>query len=690
MYHNKSLITKTLYHLSPTLAVLLILVLLILISLSIWYYLNKRNTFLSLTQKFSDYIYDYALAVSEIGDAEVSSIIGTFQYDSVMVPLSQSDATGTAVSNFEWNTNTEAFLELIMIIQRCVMRSCQPKSVHYRNEVIWKMATHFISQVQARLPTTPQYHAFPWGENWYQFSITYPRFLVIVAYMQVRLFNQEVDKGLYRTLSLYIQNYFKNPEDARSGIQSMGWNRPGPNSIMMAVPYIGGHLLLKDFSREDNIFKYIDNYLTLDFVQSGEGLYPDYGFVFHGELRAYGYIYSSYQDFVLVSKFLGKTDYLKLTNIFEIFEHPTIKRHFSGWFTRASSVWSSSTGGKLGFYAVDSICAVIAKTEDWMIEFNGQRKDLCYYESDQSNFTWGQIWIGARVFYTNTFDRKWYRDLVPYYPGVISYNNRVVEFKSTTLTTTTFLPSHASSMIASMSDAVAIRNEYNIIYSNYSLEVIEMTLVTKDGIHSFYEIVPDVNDHTAHPLTVSLNLGTHEAGKTSGGSLGAYYSFVDSHTYVYEQSPDNKKPNIYLVDLKHPDTGFGISCLQIKPRLSSIDGKMKARFGYSTVRGSSVNTVAIAPTIDFICADGYTLHYDKKHPHYLWLYHQDYVAVTKLMNPKLYENSISIPSMLLSQKFGTTFRLSEDIVKFGSDYRGPTHNRHQMIVRDIKIPSVFD
>lgn len=686
MYHNKSLVTKTLYYLTPTFTAILLIIIVLLLSILAYYYIQKQNNFLSMTQRFSEYIYEYALDRSGISDAEVSSIISTFQFDSVMVPLSKTDATGTQVSNYDWNTNSEAFLDLIMIVQRIVVRSCQPDSIHYKNEVIWKMARHFISQVQARLPTKPKHHTFPWGENWYQFSISYPLFLVIVAYMQVRLFKTEVDKGIYRTLSLYIQNYFETPKDDRSGIISIGWTRDGPNAIMMAVPYIGGHLLLKDFDKKNNITKYINRYISLDFVTSGEGLYGDYGFVFHTVLRAYGYIYSSYHDIVLVSKFLEKTDYLKLTHVFERFEHPTIKRHFSAWFTRTDSVMSSATGGKLGFYVIDSICAVIAKTEDWMVEFNGQRETLCYYEADQNNYTWGQIWIGARVFFTENSDRKWYRDLVTYYPGVISFDNRVVEFKSLTSTTQTFMPSKGISLIVSMEDAVAIRNEYSIVYSSYTLDVIELTLLTKEGIHSYYEITPEIATHTAAPLTVSLNLGTFEAGKKAGGSLGEYYSFVDSHTYVYAESPDNTKADIIVVPLKHPDTGFGMSCLQIRPKLYSVRGAMRASFGYSTVRGSSVNSVAVQPSINFIRADGYTLHCDPKYPNFLWLYHGDEVVVTRQMNQKLYESSISISSTMLSQKFGKNFKIKEDMVLFGSDYRGPTNDRFQMLISGVTAP----
>lgn len=683
MYHNKSFVTKTLYYLTPTFTAILIIVLVLFLGLFLWYYINKKNTFLTMTQRFSDYIYDYALARSGISDAEVSSIISTFQFDSVMVPLAKSDATGAEVSNYEWNTNSEAFLDLIMIVQRIVVRSCQPDSIHYKSEVIWNMARHFISQVQARLPTKPKHKTFPWGENWYQFSISYPLFLVIVAYLQVRLFRTNVDKGIYRTLSLYIQNYFESPNDDRSGIRSMGWERDGPNAIMMAVPYIGGHLLLKDLDKKNNIYKYIERYISLEFVTSGEGLYADYGFVFHSVLRAYGYVYSSYHDIVLISKFLEKKDYLKLTHVFETFEHPTIQRHFSAWFTRSDSLMSSTFRGKLGFYVVDSICAVIAKTDDWMIGFNGQRESLCYYESDQNNYTWGQIWIGGRVFLTNKSDKKWYRALVTYYPGVISYDNNVVEFKSLTATTQTFMPSKGITMILSMPEAVAMRNEYAIVYGNYTLDVVEMTLVTKEGIHSFYEITPEIAAHTAAPLTVSLNLGTHEVGKQSGGSLGKYYSFTDSHTYVYTDSPDNTPADIRVVALKHPETGFGLSCLQIRPKLYSTRGEMRASFGYSTVRGSEVNSVAVQPTINFIRADGYTLHYDSK---YLWLYSGDKVAVTRQMNQKQYESSISIPAPMITQKFGKDFRIAEDMVLFGSDYRGPTNDRFQMLIHDVSVP----
>lgn len=186
-------------------------------------------------------------------------------------------------------------------------------------------------------------------------------------------------------------------------------------------------------------------------------------------------------------------------------------------------------------------------------------------------------------------------------------------------------------------------------------------------------------------------MGTYETGKKSGGSLGEYYSFVDSHTYVYAETPDNRKADIQVVTLKHPHTGFGMSCLQIKPKLYTVNGVQRASFGYTTVRGGShVNSMTALPSINFIRADGYTLHYDTEYPDYLWLYKGSEVVVTRQMNQNQYESSISIPSPMILKKFGRSFTVSNDFVLFGSDYRGPTHNRYQMKISDISVPERFD
>lgn len=642
MYHNQSVLRKATYFTGPTMLVVLISVLVA----GVYYYIKYRreiiNKIITDRDRFGRFIYDYSVAISENRDEVIDLTIKSFKWDKNILGVNAVDAAGVAIPDYTWYSHSEAFLAVIIKIQDAVVRTSNKESRHYKNEVIWSMAVFFVQQVSAQLPNEIRSFSLPWGTNWYQFSITYPRFLTILSYLYEDLYGKPNDY-LRRTLSVYISTFFTPPPTV-SGAISMGWSRDGANAIMMAVPYIGGKLLMKTHNENDTIVKYAKNYVSLDEVTTGEGLYPDLGFVFHTSLRAYGYIYSSYEDFKLLSQFFYKS-VDRLEKIFDIFEHPKIPLHFSAFFTRSGSLSSGSRRGKLGFFVVDSIKAVVAKTPNWYLSFNGQKESLCYYESDQANYSWGQMWIGARQFLYIDSDTKWHQSLVTRYPGVISYNNRLEKMlASDTTTTQTHLPQYAKTMIVKTNDAIGIRNEYKISNNNYILDVVEMMLITEaSGYHVFYKIKPKIDQHFINPLTVSVNLGRFTTGADTIGR-GTGYKFNNNWSFVY-----NKSSEVTINTIEHPIDNESLTSLQITPEL---DGDDFAYVSFSTIH-SQINDCLEDPTEKLIKTEAHSLVWDPSAPSNLFLTDNTKNTVTVTQFENDYVDIVKIPTTVVTKRFGT-------------------------------------
>lgn len=670
MYHNQSAIRKVTFALGPT----LLLVSIAVIIAGIYYYTKyRRDQVVKIqteTDRYARYIYDYAASISDDRDDVVDLTIKAFKWDKSILSVKGQTASGEPIPNYTWDMDSEAFLAVIMMIQDALVCTSKKKSRHYKNEVIWSMAIFFVKQVMTIMPTRVSANTVPWGKNWYQFSITFPRFLTIASYLYDRIYEKPNDY-LKRTLSIYISGYFDSPDDV-VGVKSMGWLREGANAIMMAVPYIGGRLLMQTYNDGDTIVKYAKNYVSLEEVTSGEGLYPDGGFVFHGSLRAYGYIYSSYEDFKLLSQFFYKS-VDRIERIFEIFEHPTIPLHFSGFFTRAGTLGSSSARGKMGLFVVDSIKAVIAKTPNWYLSFNGQKKDLCYYEADQANNAWGQAWIGARQFLYADSEKRWHQQLVTYYPGVISYANAHEVMPSTTTTTQTHMPNFARTMIVKAPGAIGIRNEYRITFNSYELDVVEMMLITAaSGYHVFYKIKPNITRHSSEPITVSVNLGRMITGASTVGR-GTGYKFEKNYSFIYNDTKDIKTTSV-----EHPKDNITLTSVQIVPEIDADDF---ATVAFSNIH-SETNDCLEIPTEASIKTDAYVLTWDKLEPYTLFLTDEIRKNVTVTQFEDNYSEIVNIPTKVITKRYGA--KALEGKIVIGPNVSASTHDNGNQITFNIK------
>lgn len=633
MYKSKSTLQKIKTSFGPLLFWIIIIILISGLGYFTFLIYRARISQISDLDKYAEYIYDYARNSQKITDTVASVKLDSYELKGKALDTYAVDSNGDPVLNYKWDTHAEAFLDVIRILQDIATLSANPKSQHYKSKRIWEeVLPDFVEQVSLKLPSEPLNMQTPWGTNWYQFSITYPLFLTIICYTYRRIFNTS-NSYFESSLALYIEIFFQNP-DTVSGVMSMGWRRDGPNAVMMAVPYIGGKLLMKTLNRNDNICQYVNNYTDIPLVTTGEGLYPDLGYVFHTVLRAFGYIYSSINDFKVIASFFDR-DISILYDIYRRVEHPDIPFHFSPLFTRSSSC-TSGVNGDLGFEVMTSIRAGFVKRPEWYLTFYGQKKNLCFYESDKANDTWGQIWISARVFFYKDSLPEWQREFIPYYSGVITFENEVKLFQTTTTTTTVFMPSAAHTMLCRFDDAIGMRNSFSISYGDYIISVLELFLADKDGYHVFYKITPsDENDKNIH---IGVNLGQFVKKVTSGVGLGVCYKYSKFNSFIYNNDAVESS-------VKNTKTNEMWSTVQVVPRSKNgvyMTGFSNLHLDVNTCRINSENKIETTTHL---------LYYDEKFPNNLLLFNKTTNECAVSQYYEEYTSSVEISSKYITQTF---------------------------------------
>lgn len=552
--------------------------------------------------KFSKLIHTYALKTTPANDEQCTLMLQTYNFN----PANKSEIFGDIM----WQNNAENFGNVITQIQGLMVASLVPKSVAYRNKKVWKIVEHFLNTVRQRLPTSPNPQRFPWGQNWYQFSITFPRFVVLAAYLHIRMYNKE-HPAFMSHLRFVVNKYIPSPT------QSLGWNRYGPNAVMMCVWYVGGHILMGDVNKKNEGVEYVKNYLKLEKVGMGEGLRADGGFVFHSTLRAYGYLTSALEDFALLCNFFDIPSMSKIYNALDKIEHPKFKVHFGPWFSRTKSL-HSSYNGKYGFDVIKSVNIICVKTPTYYLGFNAQSPSLCYYEADQSNRELAQVWTMARMFLYDNSEMKLYKEFITHYPGVISFNNEIIELRSETSTTTTFMPDQAESMICKLDNAIGVYNSYSI--NRLFLTVVELMLITELGYHVFYTIQPDIQELQSKTVLVSVNLGRLE--NNEGNGLGKAYKFEENTTFVYSSvDPDH-------TTILHPEKNKTLTSLQVK----AVNQNGEYLVSFSTLH-SNKNEVVEIPSNTQIKTEQLCLKYDVKNKSLL-LYNYDERSVVVATSSK--------------------------------------------------------
>ncbi|XP_072758713.1 uncharacterized protein [Anoplolepis gracilipes] len=232
---------------------------------------------------------------------------------------------------------------------------------------------------------------FPWGNNWYQFSISST--LMLFYYMLITETKENQKIAIYMILSI-----IKTPK------KSLGMGRDQANSVYMALPWIVAHYHNGDIENASKHpdYMYVVNYIKLQPVKEckKEGLYLDYTYITHTDCLAYGYLSEIenmslpllYFDNCILKNFLSKWERCK-----KILAHPTIPYGPIGFYTRSDALKSFAyKDSKLGIEVIPTCLFIRMYGKDYSFVVRGQNSWIAYYESDQTYCDMAQYWVQYR------------------------------------------------------------------------------------------------------------------------------------------------------------------------------------------------------------------------------------------------------------------------------------------------------
>lgn len=599
----------------------------------IYTYLNESAKLKNKNKitRFSNLIKEYTRSRDTLTEAEIELYKKTYHEDTLLSTLFGAQ---------NWHPNVEIFGKIVEIHFSLLAAVDNPRSKYYKDPQIWNILDNTVKVISNYLPA-PKHQTFPFGTNWYQFTITYPRFLVAYAYIR-QMYNKPNMNFVKIKLTTFIAQYYQQPTKPNVGIISMGWARDSSNAVMAAVPYIGGKLFLNEEKklRTDNVAKYVSEFTKIKYVTNGDGFYADGSFIFHGNvLRAYGYITSAYYDFVLVSKYFDHDMTPHLEKMLSMIEHPTIPLHFGPWFTRAPSLNTKHNHlGRFGFTTIAKIAGICVKTPKFFSTFNLQRPELCFYEADRRNSTNYMVWTQFRqpLDMDSIPFATYNTSMIPKFSGVITYGGRVPSLISNTSTTETFKPLTARSIICNNGVCVAGYQLYEIKHGHYAVKIEELFLITENGIHCTYNVYPEDS------LGEEIHIGCY-LGKSIQKINQKEYNIDHGKAYLFLEHSFDKVE--YLTDtIEIPNSGDTLDSLAMKVPYAKV-----ISFRFSIQYNSSFSEISLCDNCKYIK----TL---KQHVYikngYLYLFDKDKASLTvsKYMNIAGMA-TISVPSKVIFSYF---------------------------------------
>lgn len=187
---------------------------------------------------------------------------------------------------------------------------------------------------------------YPWGHNWYQFSVTST--LMLFYYMLIA-----GEKGRKIAIEMILA-IIVTPK------KSLGKGRKEANSVYMALPWIVAHYYKGgvEYASQSADYKYVIDYVKLQPVKNNKdaGLYLDYTYITHEKCLAYGYLKEIvdmslplfFFDNNMPQEFLPKWEKCQ-----KILAHLTIPYGPVGFYTRAATLKSFSfKDSKLGIEVI--------------------------------------------------------------------------------------------------------------------------------------------------------------------------------------------------------------------------------------------------------------------------------------------------------------------------------------------------
>ncbi len=389
----------------------------------------------------------------------------------------------------------------------------------------WILA--FLEELEKTDVTNPHFQGFPWGHNWYQFTISAPTNL---AYYIV---NKKNSRAINSAAAKAIQYLIIDPE------HSLGYTRDKANSAMMLFPWTLSHLITGTLDTSNVSYLYAIEQYNLapnkTIAANMDGVHIDGSYLTHNGVYAFGYLDSIYEIYPDTKQVIPEVAKYKLEvhidRIHALLFHKTIARSGSTLWHRRQDTRCATYSGHL---KTDK-CEVMPLMR-YVRVFNDEpgyeyqwslrlpQRTIAFYESDQNVNDMGLYsCMCVKPFYPTDDD-------LPNFPvSGFYYRNGQTGLTTVENTNTTTTPHYASPMQKEAFAAVfRFKNEWVFAFSQYmSL----FPLIEKFHINQlyFFTIQKDTLDYYAgygHEENYARNHYTFTWG-------GENYKINDYGTYVH-------------------------------------------------------------------------------------------------------------------------------------------------------------
>lgn len=274
---------------------------------------------------------------------------------------------------------------LIKAAQYCLHPQSESKTRERAIAVMTDFAHRYASAMEGKFD-----RVFPWGSNWYEFSIT----STLMLFYLILATSNEKERTFAADLILKIIT------DPR---HSLGRERTQANSVNMALPWITAHFVKGDAyeAARDPAYEYARSYLKFQVVENrkDEGLYMDCAYITHTNVLAYGYL----SEMACMSLPLIGLDnqmrnfLLDWRRCQRTLAHRAIPYGGIGFHSRDRRLTQMTVGDSAYGIEVIPTCLFLRMYgEDYAFSMRGQVPWIAYYESDKTYDDMAQYWVQCR------------------------------------------------------------------------------------------------------------------------------------------------------------------------------------------------------------------------------------------------------------------------------------------------------
>lgn len=220
---------------------------------------------------------------------------------------------------YKWNTSAQGLGDIATFWQRCIGYMDKNEG----QEDALKAFEDWIQAYRLELEKTnvvnDNFQGFPWGDNWYQFSVTST---IALAYYILCSKVKVIPSVSAETCIRYI---IKDPQ------HSLGYTRDQTNSAVMLFPWTVAAKVAGTFDATNSGYLYAVEQFNLapnkNLAANSDGVHIDYSYLTHGGVNAYGYILEImgyYQDTQQVVEDISDNLVDEVDKIKSILLHKTI------------------------------------------------------------------------------------------------------------------------------------------------------------------------------------------------------------------------------------------------------------------------------------------------------------------------------------------------------------------------------